>query len=145
VKGQGSLVCPLDRTHRLCPCPVSSIPSQSCRSSCGTLKQSASLGDAVLINRKHLIIIIVGLRLVRGCKAQPHPPPLHTHTQLQRERSPLARMVNSFHALSLAHTTLDTFLGTVQQGHQASHLPYRQFLLLEFHVGPSLSALSSSS
>lgn len=70
-------------------------PSRSFRSSCGTRKQNASLGDTVLINRKLLIIIIVGLRIIRGCRAQPHPPP-HTHTERAPEGKVTPRQDGKF-------------------------------------------------
>lgn len=144
MKGQGSLVCPLDRTHRLCPCPVSSVPSRSCRSSCGTLKQSTSLGDAVLINRKHLIIIIVGLRIVRGCKAQPHPP-THTHTAPEGKVTP-SQDGKFFPCFVISPHYIGYFPWHSSAGTPGKPFAIQtQFLLLEFHVGPSLSALPSSS
>lgn len=73
----------MGETPQIGPCALP-LPCALCppfRSSCGTLKQSASLGDTVLINRKQLIIIIVGLRIIRGCRAQPHThPPKHTQS-----------------------------------------------------------------
>lgn len=110
----------------LCSCPVPSTPPF--RSSCGTLKQSASLGDTVLINRKQLIIIIVGLRIIRGCRAQPHTHPPNTHRAPEGKVTPcqdgkfLSRFVINPHyiTLPLARFSRDTRQGVCHRHSSSS-------------------------
>lgn len=61
----------------LCPCPVPS--TSSLQEQLWNSETEHEPGETVLINRKQLIIIIVGLRIIRGCRAQPHTYPPNTH------------------------------------------------------------------